>query len=90
MIWTTKDGTKIPIDELDNNHLKNCIAMMDRMPENFVRKPLYDALVQEFRWRERNGIKIINEGSMQRIETDETRTTPQPKWEIINKGKSDG
>lgn len=28
-IWTTKDGAKIPIDRMDDNHLKNSIRMIE-------------------------------------------------------------
>jgi hypothetical protein len=31
--WTTREGQKIPIDQLDDSHLLNCIKMIKRKHE---------------------------------------------------------
>lgn len=32
--WTTKDGRKINVDEMDKNHLRNVLKMIIRNTEN--------------------------------------------------------
>lgn len=33
IIWTTKDGTNIPIKDMDNNHLVNTLKMLLKQEE---------------------------------------------------------
>lgn len=41
VFWTMKDGTKINIDDMDINHLKNCLKMIVRQMEmNQIQKEL--------------------------------------------------
>ena len=30
MYWTTREGKKLKISEMETSHIKNCIALMDR------------------------------------------------------------
>ena len=30
MYWTTREGKKLKISEMETGHIKNCIALMDR------------------------------------------------------------
>jgi hypothetical protein len=32
--WTTKDGTELEISEMETNHIKNCIKLIDRIAKN--------------------------------------------------------
>lgn len=41
VFWTMKDGTKINIDDMDINHLRNCLKMVVRQIEvNQIQKEL--------------------------------------------------
>jgi len=36
MYWTTREGKKLKISEMETSHIKNCIALMDRKFTNAI------------------------------------------------------
>lgn len=36
MYWTTREGKKLKISEMETSHIKNCIALMDRKFKNTI------------------------------------------------------
>lgn len=43
-LWQTKDGDKIPIDQMDDEHLLNTINLIDRSQES---KEAMDSLLKD-------------------------------------------
>jgi hypothetical protein len=54
--WTTKDGTKIDVDEMSTNHLRNALKMILRNLDNAKSKPKpmgnIEYQFQEAEWRD--------------------------------------
>lgn len=40
MYWTTKDGRKLNIKDMDTNHIFNCIRMLDRQMVMAINKAM--------------------------------------------------
>jgi hypothetical protein len=69
MIWTTKNGVKIPISQMTTAHIQNCINSMERNGSKYVVfgnfdedgspwadqdiNPAYEALVEEMEARKK-------------------------------------
>jgi len=53
--WTTKDGTKVDVDEMSTDHLRNTLKMILRNIENAKSKPKsmgnIEYQFQEAKWK---------------------------------------
>lgn len=93
-IWTTREGEEIPIKDLRNDHLKNCIRMVqrDRLWEISTEwRMLLKALVKEWDRRELVGVFVYEVEPRQRVQTVPVKKA-QPKrkkakWVIVERGK---
>lgn len=52
MIWKTRDGEEIPIEQMEDGHVANCIAMLERGIA--ARREWVKALRREQKRREKN------------------------------------
>jgi hypothetical protein len=46
--WTTREGKKINVDDMDINHLRNVLKMIIRQVEDRKPKPKEDGILKHF------------------------------------------
>ena len=74
--WTTKDGTKIDVDDMSTEHLRNTLKMILRNIDNAKSKPKslgnIEACFQEEEYKEweEEHYELVNEDSFINIEND--------------------
>ena len=74
--WTTKDGTKIDVDDMSIEHLRNTLKMILRNIDNAKSKPKslgnIEACFQEEEYKEweEEHYELVNEDSFINIEND--------------------
>ena len=74
--WTTKDGTKIDVDDMSTEHLRNTLKMILRNIDNAKSKPKslgnIEACFQEEMYKEweEEHYELVNEDSFINIEND--------------------
>lgn len=65
--WTTKDGRKMNVDDMDNTHVRNAFKMLIRQVEQF-RKGIAELEAQERAKKEVSRFQIHGEIAREHIE----------------------
>lgn len=78
-MWTTRDGTKIPVTEMTDSHLANAIAMCERNSENYRQSALNSGLQMLSMLQGEQAIYSV-ECEMDRLGSDE--------WDLYDESES--
>ena len=84
MYWTTREGKKLKISEMETSHILNCIRLMDRQMVKAINKAMNrndecyaeppDSWVQTYQALVEEYNKRIQEEENGRVKTDRQRT----------------